>query len=282
MAQKDVSCLRITHLHCRYGKRIVLDDVTLPDLHAGTVVALVGPNGSGKSSLLRSIAGLAPSQAKRLTAGATDLAALSAAARAPHLRYLPQSPPPALRLTVLECMKVGRLPTSGNSAAQERDTRITAQLAELHIEHLAHDWLDTLSGGQRQLVGLAQFLLDSPDVMLLDEPLAALDISFQHLVMQRLRRRVRTRPALAVVVMHDLNMALQYADTVLVLHRGALAGSGTGPDVLTPTLLESVFGVRGRLVQLPECRHPVLLADGLPRTEPDSPPHPQPASQNHA
>lgn len=281
MVQQSISCLRVTHLHCRYGKRIVLDDVTLPDLHASTVVALVGPNGSGKSSLLRSIAGLVPSQADRLHAGAANLAALSAAARAPHLRYLPQSPPPALRLTVTECMKVGSRSANGNSAAQERDARITAQLAELGIEHLAHEWLDTLSGGQRQLVGLAQFLLDSPDVMLLDEPLAALDISFQHLVMQRLRHRVRTRPALAVVVMHDLNMALQYADTVLVLHRGALAGSGTARDVLTPALLKSVFGVRGRLVQSPESRHPVLLADTLPHTEPE-PHHPQPASKNNA
>lgn len=280
MRDQSVPALHIKNLHCQYGQRTVLEGITLPDVQAGQVVALLGANGSGKSSLLRSIAGLVPARAERLNAGTTDLRTLPAAQRSPYLRYLPQSPPPALHLTVQECLRVGSRLHHGSRLDQAREARMIAQLAELKIEHLAHDWLDTLSGGQRQLVGLAQFLLDCPDIMLLDEPLSALDISFQHLVMQGLKQRVHARAALAVVVMHDLNMALQHADTVLVLHHGALAGSGTAQEVLTPALLETVFDVRGRLVHVPECRHPVLVAESLPGTQ--AAPETQPVSFHNA
>ncbi|WP_442596137.1 ABC transporter ATP-binding protein [Parapusillimonas sp. JC17] len=246
---------------CRFGSLQVLDDLDLPPLPPGQVVALLGPNGSGKSTLLKSLAGLVPARFHALSVGHRDMLAQPERARADILRYLPQSLPEALHLTVTEsllvALNVRRRP--GKAQAMERSIAV---LESLGIAALAPKYLDALSGGQKQLVGLAQTLVDQPDVLLLDEPLASLDLNYQHHVMGLLGRLARERNMLIIIVVHDLDMALRYADTALLLHQGGLLAAGPPKTVITPEHLAHAFKVQAR-IQVVRGGHATVFVDDL-------------------
>ena len=206
--------LLINDLSVAYGARTIIHNVSLPALPAGRLVALVGPNGAGKSTLLRAIAGLERMQGEISLAG-EDVSRLGFAERSRRLAYMPQQLPPGLALGVLESI-VAALRVSGV------DTLLALAyeaLVRLGIEHLAEQPLNSLSGGQRQLVALAQLLARNPQVLLLDEPTSALDLHYQLRVMDTVRERVVAHRLLAVAVLHDINLAASYADWLVVLHR---------------------------------------------------------------
>src|SRR5690606_1809185 len=119
-------------------------------------------------------------------------------------------------------------------------------LSQVGIEDLGMRYLDELSGGQKQLVSLAQALVHQPAVLLLDEPLASLDLNFQHHAMQLLKQLTRSHGLLIVVVLHDLNMVLRYADAALLLLAGKLLASGEPLNVVTPSLLAQAYQVHAR------------------------------------
>lgn len=238
--------LRIAGLTCTLGRNRVLSHLTLPVLQGGQVVALLGRNGSGKSTLLRSIAGLAPARAETLMLDDTDLAPLAPRARAQKIRYLPQSLPEFVHLTVTEAVLVAlkaRAPISTDIAMQKVD----AILADLDIAQLGSCFLDELSGGQKQLVGLAQALVHEPTVLLLDEPLASLDLNYQHHVMQMLAELAEKRRLLVIIVLHDLNIALRYTNLALLLHKGSLLASGEPLSVISPPYLAEAFLIQARV-----------------------------------
>lgn len=238
--------LTVTGLSCKLGKTHVLHALSLPRLHGGQLVALLGPNGSGKSTLLRSIAGLTAAHADALELNGADLRAWPARRRAEQIRYLPQSLPDAIHLTVTEAVLVAlkaRTPIDTADALR----RVANVLSDLGIARLAPRYLDELSGGQKQLVGLAQALVHEPSVLLLDEPLASLDLNYQHHVMQLLQTLARNRRLLVVIVVHDLNIALRYADSALLMHDGELLASGDPLAVVTPPHLAHAFLVEARI-----------------------------------
>lgn len=238
--------LAVQGLSCRLGTNQVLQSLSLPALLPGQVAALLGPNGSGKSTLLRSVSGLVAATAATLAWNGTDLRALAAQTRAQHIRYLPQSLPESIHLTVTEAVLVA-LHAHGTLPQQRAMARTDTVLNELGIGHLGPRFLDELSGGQRQLVGLAQALVREPAVLLLDEPLASLDLNYQHHVMQLLRRLARDRQLLVIIVLHDLNMALRYADIALLLRRGSLIASGMPTSVITSANLAQAFQIHARV-----------------------------------
>ena len=122
--------------------------------------------------------------------------------------------------------------------------------------------LGHVSGGQRQLVGLAQALIRRPRLMLLDEPLSALDLNFQFHVMDLLRQETQTHQMITVVVLHDLNVALRHTDRTLLLRSGNLLANGAPQDVITPESLAEVYGVRARVESCSQGR-PLIMLDGL-------------------
>ncbi|MCX2561125.1 ABC transporter ATP-binding protein [Acetobacter farinalis] len=242
--------LRAAHVSVRYGRRAVLHDVTAGPFAPGTVCALLGPNGSGKSTLLRAIAGLVPSSA-HVTLNGEDLSRMSLPDRTRRCLYLPQALPAAVQLPVLEALMAARqtVRTPLPSAPAEEDA-IQAALESLSlfgIPHLAMQAMDELSGGQRQLVGLAQALSRKPKALLLDEPLSALDLHHQFAVMDILRRETAAHQLVTVLVLHDLNSALNLTDHVTVLHEGRITASGPPAAVLTPELLRETYRVRARV-----------------------------------
>lgn len=240
--------LQVSGLTCTLGTHPVLRGLTLPVLRGGELVALLGRNGSGKSTLLRSIAGIVPAHADALMLDAVDFRSLAARARAERMRYLPQSLPDFVHLTVTEAVLVALKARRSISTATAMQ-KVAAILGDLGMEHLGSCFLDELSGGQKQLVGLAQALVHEPAVLLLDEPLASLDLNYQHHVMQLLKELARARGLLVVIVLHDLNIALRYADTALLLHGGSLLASGEPASVITPQHLARAFLVKTRVEQ---------------------------------
>ena len=204
----------------------------------------MGPNGSGKSTLLRALAGLNSAQGK-LFLGDDELLSLSFSKRAEQVVYLPQTLPAGVHLSVLESILVAR----------------RALGEQLGISHLAMRYLDELSGGQKQLVGLAQSLIRRPSLLLLDEPLSALDLNYQFHVMELIARETKKRNMITVVVVHDINIALRHGEYVLMLKNGELVANGLPTEVITPEILADVYRVSARIERCSR-GHPQVLIDG--------------------
>lgn len=260
--------LSATQVTVRYGRRTALQDVTAGPFAPGAVCALLGPNGSGKSTLMRAMAGLVPSSAC-VTLNGAELSRMNLQDRTAQCLYLPQALPAAVHLPVLEALIAARQ-TSGAAriapaSGPPEDDAIQAALDSLAlfgIPHLAMQAMDELSGGQRQLVGLAQALSRKPQALLLDEPLSALDLHHQFAVMDILRRETTTHQLATVLVLHDLNIALTMTDYVTVLHHGHIIASGPPAAVLTPDLLRDVYRVRARVEESADGRKFVSV-DGI-------------------
>ena len=253
--------LEIRDIAMGYGARRVLEGLSLPVLRPGEVTVLAGPNAAGKSTLLRAIAQLAPYQG-RITLDGTDLGGMGHAARAAALGYMPQSLPSGSGLNVLESVIAARQAAEGGLRVQA-DAVAMAVLDRLGIGALALDPLGRLSGGQRQMVGLAQAVVRDPGVLLLDEPTSALDLARQARLMTEIRT-LATEGRIVVAVLHDLALAAQHADRIVVLHRGRIHSDGPPAQVVTPEMLATVYGVtarvercsRGRLMVLVDAERP--------------------------
>lgn len=250
--------LLIDQLSVAYGTRQVLHGVSLPALPAGSLVALVGPNGAGKSTLLRALAGLERMQGS-LSLDGEDVTRLGFAERSRRLAYMPQQLPPGIALGVLESILAGL-----RVAGVEKPLEVAFEaLRRLGIEHLAEYPLGSLSGGQRQLVALAQLLARNPRVLLLDEPTSALDLHYQLRVMDAVRERALAHRLLAVAVLHDINLAASHADWLVVLSEGRVVASGAPEQVLEPELLAKVYGVAARVERCSRGRLQVLVDSAL-------------------
>ena len=250
--------LLIDDVAVSYGARQILHGVSLPELPAGSLVALVGPNGAGKSTLLRALAGLERMKGS-LSLDGQDVTRLSFAERSRRLAYMPQQLPPGIALGVLESI-VAALRVSGS---QDLLGSAYEALRQLGIEALAERSLDSLSGGQRQLVALAQLMARNPQVLLLDEPTSALDLHYQLRVMGAVRERVVAHRLLAVAVLHDINLAASHADWLVVLRGGRVVACGAPEEVLQPELLAEVYGVEARVERCSQGRLQVLVDRAL-------------------
>ncbi|WP_037036137.1 ABC transporter ATP-binding protein [Rahnella sp. WP5] len=254
--------LQIRDFNAGYPKRRVIRNLNVPILPRGKITVLLGPNGSGKSTLLRSLAGLNRAEGQLMLDG-HDLMPMPFARRAEQVVYLPQTLPAGVHLHVLESIIVAQRASGGGKGknAEGTDT-VMALLRQLGIEHLALSYLDQLSGGQKQLVGLAQSLIRQPSLLLLDEPLSALDLNYQFHVMDLVRKETQKRNIVTVVVVHDINIALRHGDRVLMLKDGNLIADGEPEDVITADSLARVYGVRGRIERCSQGT-PQILIDGL-------------------
>jgi len=225
-----------------YEGRKIIDAIDLPPLAAGTVTSLVGPNGAGKSTLLRALAGLLPARGE-VRLGDLNLAGMSLRDRSRYVSYVPQSLPQGVALNALETVIAALEAAPLADKPAHRSTVPAEALAALESVGAG----DRLSGGQKQLVGLAQAIARAPAVLLLDEPTSALDLRHQLTVLELARSYAREHGAVVVVVLHDLQAAARISDRVLVLHRGRLAAEGSPEEAITPALLAEVYQVEARV-----------------------------------
>lgn len=227
----------------------------------GQLLAIAGPNGAGKSTLLKLLAAdLAP------TAGEVRVCGRPAAAyhqrELARLRaVLPQQTVLEFAFTAYEVVEFGRSPYRRRLRGPDPDDEraIDAAMAAADVTPLASRSFPTLSAGEQARVALARVLAQETDILLLDEPTAALDLRHQELVMSLARRLARAGRGVAAVV-HDLNLAARYADTVVLLKRGAVAAHGSPEDVLTEENVESVFEQPVHVLEHPDGGRPLLIA----------------------
>ncbi len=255
--------LEIQNLQVGYGKKIILQHIDLAPLATGQVVSLLGANGCGKSTLLKSLAGLIRPKTGQILLNQTDLNQQSFEQRAQHVVYLPQSLPASVHLRVFESVLVAANATlrPTQHSAVEAD-QIMQLLERLGISHLAMRYLDELSGGQKQLVGLAQALIRQPKLLLLDEPLSALDLNYQYHVMELLKEQTQQHQMISVIVLHDLNVALQHSDQCVLLSQGHVLAQGPVANVITAPHLAQAYGVTTRIEPCSQQQLHVFI-DGL-------------------
>lgn len=223
--------LAISELTVRHGSHEILHGVSVPPLEPGTVVGLIGPNSAGKSTLLKTIVGINKPASGSIALGDA------------RVGYVPQDLLTSASLTAFESVVA-----SCGRGASRRIERSAEVLDELGISHLAHRFISELSGGQRQLVGVAQMLVRDPELLLLDEPTSALDIRHQIDLLQLITDHVRNSEAVALVALHDLNLAARFCDQLIVLADGEVLDVGTPTAVLTPDTLMKVYGFRARVM----------------------------------
>ncbi|WP_082359008.1 ABC transporter ATP-binding protein [Bosea sp. AAP35] len=237
--------LTVEGLSVAYGPTRAIAGLDLV-AHPGEVLAVIGPNGSGKSSLVKAIAGLL---------GHEGIVAFDGSpVRPQRIGYMPQDIGARAALTVLETVLLGRLGRLGLRVRRDDLDAVEAVLVELDLMPLAARYLGELSGGQRQLVFLAQALASEPALLLLDEPISALDIRHQLEVMEIVLRMTRTRSLTTLVILHDLNIAARFADAVMVMREGRAVCCGQPGDVIDKAMVAAVFGVEAALSAAPDGR----------------------------
>lgn len=257
----------------RVGDATLLDEVSI-SAAPGELVVLVGPNGAGKSTLLRVLAGeLEPTAGEVRLSGRAPYE-WSVRQRATRRAVLPQQSELSFPFSCYEVVLLGRTPHIDRQESPKDHAITRLAMAATGTRAYEARAYPTLSGGERQRVqagrALAQ-IWEGPGarVLLLDEPTASLDLSHQH-AMLRLARRMAADDCAVVCVLHDLNLAAQYATRLAVMRRGRLHAVGSPAQILSPALLEDVFDVDAVVVPHPELPCPMVVARG-PRERTDRP-----------
>ncbi len=250
--------LELRDITFAYGKTRVLKGISLGDLRPGSLTALIGPNAAGKSTLLKCMVGLLKASGE-IRLNDRTVTEMSRRDRVRSFGYLPQVHHGAAVLTAFEAVLLAVKQGESWRVTHDDQSVVSETLALVGIQHLALRYLDELSGGQRQLVSLAQALVRRPRVLLLDEPTSALDLRNQLEVFALLRTMARLRHLIIVMAVHDLNMAARFADRVVLLRDGAVATDGPPEGVLRPDRLRDVYGIEA---------HVAIGGDGVPVVQP--------------
>jgi iron complex transport system ATP-binding protein len=246
--------LQLDNLGARYGQREIIRGVSTATFSGGQVVAVVGPNAAGKSTLFKRMAGLidGPGQVilKESKKGPTGIS------------YMPQGLNASARLTVYESVLLARKQLTPGWVVHDDELKLVDEiLAALGITGLSFRNLGELSGGQQQLVSIAQTLVREPEILLMDEPTSALDMHRQVQVLNFMRSLARQREVIVFIAIHDLNQALRFADQVLVIADGTSQGSGPSNEVITEQMLRDVYQVEARIEQCSKGLSHILIDD---------------------
>ena len=260
---KNLKCnFSLCETSYRVHERQILAPLTLEIPLGGQVLGLIGHNGSGKSTLLKLLARQVSPTHGSVRLDDRILGTWGDRPLARKLAYLPQNLPPAAGMTVRELVSLGRYPWHGALGRfGDTDTRKTEEaIALTGVEILADRLVDTLSGGERQRAWLAMLVAQNTDCLLLDEPISALDIHHQTEVLSLVRNLSQEKGLGIIVVLHDVNMAARFCDTIIALYTGEMIFQGTPKMLMTPEALQQIYGLpmdvlehrpTGRLVAVP-------------------------------
>jgi iron complex transport system ATP-binding protein len=247
--EKNKHLLTVAKLNAAYDDMQVLRDVTL-SVKSGEVLCLTGPNGSGKSTLLTVMAGLS---AENLSVSSTDpaglpkldgvfLSGLTRKSISQHIGYLPQNENYVWNHTVRDVILTGRYAHAKNGIYTESDYRIVEKkMQEVGISELSNRNVFNLSGGEFQKVRIARTLVQEPDFLLLDEPVANLDFGFQSMLLNLLCTTAHNGGPGLVISIHELNTAARFADTIVLLPKRQPCITGTPNEILQPEILKIAY-----------------------------------------
>lgn len=252
-----MSDLQLDQISVKLGGDMVVRKVSTR-LSPGNLYVMVGPNGAGKTTLLKAMAALLPLEGGKVFYQGRDVAGMAPDVRAEHIAYLPQDRSIAWDLPSVDVAALGAQHLTPELARQ----KAFAELQTLGLQEVSDRGVFGLSGGQRARVLLARVLISSANVFLLDEPLIALDPAWQRQVLLRLKKKA-AEGKMVILSLHDLHLAAQFADEVLLMHRGELISVGDAEKIFIPELLKEVFHLKGELVT--SDGHRSLRLESLPQ-----------------
>lgn len=228
------------------GKSLIVDKASLT-INGGEVATLVGANGVGKSTLLKAIAQQLPSTGTIKLQAANG--PVSPELLHQEIAYMPQDIGAVSSLTVLEVILLGRLRQLGFALPKNLIEEAISLLENFDLSHLQARPISALSGGQRQIVFLAQTIFRKPNVLLLDEPTAALDLRHQLLVLESVRNICREQGMAVLLVMHDLSLATQFSDTVFCMKQGRIIADGPVDETITSDMIHDLYQVEAEIAR---------------------------------
>jgi len=239
---------------------LLLDKVSC-EIAPNQLVALVGHNGSGKSTLIKSLAGEMTITEGSISLDSRNIGTFGHKQLAQKMAYLPQQLPDAAGFTVRELVMLGRYPhQKWLQKPTDFDKQKVQQALQLtQVEPFADRITATLSGGERARAWLAMCLAQDTEYLLLDEPLAALDMHYQLEIIQLIRRLVDEQGLGVVMIIHDINLAAQYADHIIALKKGQICHSGNVMTTMQPPVLSNIFNVNMKLLAHPDTGLPVAI-----------------------
>jgi len=234
-----VSIKEISHA---YRQQPVLNRLSV-HVREGEFFIIIGPNGSGKTTLLKTICGIEPVQSGKIDIFGRNIKRYARTELAKVLSFVPQTVPENFPFTVLQTVMMGRYPHMGTLGIEtKKDLEIARKSIDIcGITSFADRKTDELSGGERQRVYIARALCQEPKLLILDEPTASLDLSHQVRIMDLMERLKEEKGLTVVMVSHDVNLAAMYADRLLLMKSGEVAGVGAPGEVLTFETLEEVY-----------------------------------------
>ncbi len=257
---EDVPMITAEDFSCGYGKEIVLKDISF-EVKTGQFVGLIGPNGSGKTTMIRAISGLLPPQKGVILLDGKAVSRKRHRDLVTKVAVVTQSQEATPPFSVEEFVLLGRVPHW--SRLQLLETKQDMQIAEramalTGISHLRGRGMGKLSGGERQLAGLARALAQKPALLLLDEPTAHLDIGHQVQIM-RLLKKLNKETLTIVAVLHDLNLASLYCKRLVLLNKGRLRKVGHPKEVLREEIINEVYETSIRVKEDPYMASPLVF-----------------------
>lgn len=241
-----MSLLKIEDLEFSYGNGLILQNLNL-EIDKGEFVAIIGPNGVGKSTLLRLVDGILKPTQGSISLDGKNINQLHRKTIAKKIAYVPQSEVRVFPTTVFDTVLMGRKPHI-DWMETKKDKKIVSQvLSELGLGSLALRDVNKLSGGQRQKVFIARALAQEPEMLLLDEPTANLDLKHQIEVLNLLKNQIDNGISV-VIAIHDLNLALKYCDRIIVLFNKGIYVDGN-KQIIDEEIIEKVYGVKVLMIE---------------------------------
>lgn len=237
--------IEIQNIDFAYKRELVLSNISTT-LRDGDFVAFVGPNGSGKSTLIRCMDGILHPKRGKVCFNGLDLHKLNRQEVAKMVAYVPQSDGNALSATVYDTILMGRKPYIGWLPGKKDHSTVIRVIKMLHLEPVALKYLNELSGGQRQRVSIARALAQEPQVLLLDEPTANLDLKHALEVLDTLRE-LSKKDITVIMAIHDLNLAVRYCNHIVLIQGGKIFAEG-GKEILTPENIHQLYGVDVKII----------------------------------
>jgi len=260
---KTMPLLELRNLCTGYGDKIVLKDISF-SVEEPVFAGIIGANGSGKTTLLKSISGYLKPRRGLVAVENKDVRQMSVRERAKTMGYVPQDIPYDFAFKCRDLVMMGRMPylkRFQKESALDRET-VREAMEMTHTWHLRDRVATELSGGERQRVYIARALAQNPKILLLDEPVSHLDLRFQVEILSLLKD-LSARGILVLAVLHDINLASQFCDEILILHEGSVLSRGQPTQVITYQNIESAFSVNVEILDNPLANTPYIVPSAV-------------------
>ncbi|NLY66135.1 MAG: ABC transporter ATP-binding protein [Tissierellia bacterium] len=254
-----MAILQVKKLHFSYGKNKVLEGIDLT-IDENMMVGIIGGNGSGKSTLLKNISGYLKPDSGNVFIGNRNIKDFSIKEKARHIAYVPQEIPFDFEFSCYDLVMMGRMPYLKRFEKEgEKDKTIVREAMEITNTWIFKEKsINALSGGERQRVYIARALAQRPHILLMDEPVSHLDIKYQIEILT-LAKELSFKGMLVIAVLHDINLACQFCDQILIMKEGKIMAAGTPKKILNTDNIKSAFSVDVELLENPITHIPYVV-----------------------